>query len=327
MSKTILVTGGAGYIGSHAVIAFLEAGYSVVVLDNLSTGVRTSVPSQVAFVEGDAGDPDTVRNVFNEHEIDGVIHFAGSLIVPESVSDPLKYYQNNTCVSRSLIENCVRAGVKRFVFSSTAAVYGNSERVPVTEDMPTQPVNPYGWSKLMTEQILWDTAAAHKFSYIALRYFNVAGADPEGRVGQSTPGATNLIKVACEVATGKRKELEVFGEDYDTPDGTGVRDYIHVSDLVSAHVDVYRGLERNCGSAVLNCGYGHGYSVREVISAVESVCGRKLNVASVPRRAGDLGEMTANSNAIREGFGWQPRHDDLELIVRTALDWENSLLS
>ncbi|NQV21073.1 MAG: UDP-glucose 4-epimerase GalE [Rhodospirillales bacterium] len=325
VSKSILITGGAGYIGSHAVIAFLEADFNVVVLDDLSTGVRKSVATNAEFIEGNAGDEALVGQIIQDHDIEGVIHFAGSLIVPESVTDPLKYYRNNTCVSRNLIETCVRTGVGRFVFSSTAAVYGISEHVPVTEDVATLPINPYGWSKLMTELILKDAAAAHPFSYMALRYFNVAGADPGGRVGQSTPGATNLIKVACEVAAGTRDCLDIFGDDYDTPDGTGVRDYIHVTDLVNAHVDAYRGLEKDGQSAVLNCGYGHGYSVRDVVAAVESETGTSLSVAVAPRRAGDPAEMTADSTKVRENYGWQPRYDDLHFIVRTALDWERGL--
>lgn len=239
--------------------------------------------------------------------------------------DPLKYYRNNACVSRTLIECCVRKSVGHFVFSSTAAVYGVSEHVPVTEAAPVVPINPYGNSKLMTEWILRDTAAAHDFSYVALRYFNVAGADPDGRVGQSTPGATNLIKMACETAVGRRKYLEIFGDDYDTLDGTGVRDYVHVSDLAQAHVDVYRGLENGDGSSVLNCGYGHGYSVKEVITVVEAENGKRLDVKIGPRRAGDPAEMTANSDALRTKYEWQPRHDDLQFIVRTALDWEKGL--
>ena len=275
---TILVTGGAGYIGSHTVLAFRDAGCPVVVLDNLSTGVRRAVPEDVVFVEGDAGDLDLTKALLRRHGVDTVVHFAGSIVVPESVSDPLKYYRNNTEVSRRLIQACVETGVRSMVFSSTAAVYGEPDRVPIGEEAATRPENPYGRSKLMTEWVLRDTAAAHDFRFIALRYFNVAGADPEGRTGQSTPGATHLIKVASEVAVGLRPCMEIFGDDYETPDGTCVRDYIHVTDLADAHVRAVQHLRSGGESLVLNCGYGRGYSVREVVEAVEAVTGKALPV-------------------------------------------------
>ena len=324
---TILVTGGAGYIGSHAVLAFREAGYRVVVLDDLSTGRRRAVPDDVTFFAGDAGDQATVTVLLRRHDVATVVHFAGSIVVPESVSDPLKYYRNNTEVSRSLIAACVDAGVKTLVFSSTAAVYGEPETVPIGEDTPARPENPYGRSKLVTEWMLRDTAAAHDFRFVALRYFNVAGADPAGRTGQSTPVATHLIKVACQVALGSRPHMEIFGDDYDTPDGTCVRDYIHVSDLAEAHVDAVRHLQDGGESLVLNCGYGRGYSVSEVLSTLERVIGRALNARKAPRRPGDTAELVADAHRIKSLFGWTPRYDDLELIIRSALDWERSLLT
>ncbi|MCW5698968.1 MAG: UDP-glucose 4-epimerase GalE [Rhodospirillales bacterium] len=321
----ILVTGGAGYIGSHAVLAFSDAGYSVVVIDNLSTGHRESVPSFVPLVEGDVADTALVGKVLVDHNIGAVIHFAGSIVVPESVSDPLKYYGNNTSASRNLIEACVRAGVPHFVFSSTAAVYGIPETIPVSEQTPTQPINPYGASKLMTEWTLRDVANAHDFSYAALRYFNVAGADPSGRTGQSTPLATHLIKVACEAAIGKRSHIQVFGEDYDTPDGTCIRDYIHVSDLAAAHVFALEHLIATDNSFIANCGYGHGYSVREVLKQVESVSGRHLDVRSAPRRPGDPEALVADPSRILATLPWRPEYDDLRFIVQTALEWERKV--
>jgi len=325
VSASILVTGGAGYIGSHAVLAFREAGYAVAVLDDLSTGVRTAVPDDVPLIVGDVGDHSVVDGVIADYRIGGVIHFAGSIVVPESVADPLKYYRNNTSASRTLIEACVRSGVGKFIFSSTAAVYGTPEQVPVTEDTPTAPINPYGASKLVTEWVLRDVAAAHDFRYVALRYFNVAGADPAGRVGQSTPKATHLIKVACETAIGARDHIEVFGDDYDTPDGTCVRDYIHVTDLAEAHVMAFRHLEQGGDSRVLNCGYGHGFSVRQVLETVQQEANVRLDIRNAPRRTGDPPALVSDSSLLREAFGWTPRHDDLGAIVQTALAWEQKL--
>ena len=324
-NNTILVTGGAGYIGSHTVLAFIEAGRRVVVVDDLSTGRREAVPDGVPLVVGDVGDSALIDRVIREHGVGAVVHFAGSIVVPESVTDPLKYYRNNTAASRALIEACLEGGVGRFIFSSTAAVYGLPEESPVSENTPTVPINPYGTSKLVTEWILRDTAAAHGFDYVALRYFNVAGADPAGRTGQSTPNATHLIKIAGQAAIGQRDHIEIFGEDYPTPDGTCIRDYIHVSDLAAAHVDALRHLDKGGESLVLNCGYGRGYSVREVLRAVERVAGIKLNIHGAPRRDGDSVSLVADAAKIRKRFGWQPHYDDLDLIVRTAIDWERKL--
>ena len=319
---TVLVTGGAGYIGSHAVLALREAGHGVVVIDDLSTGVRDLVAEGVPLVTADVGDGAVVGAVLADHDVSAVMHFAGSVVVPESVTKPLDYYRNNTAATRTLIEACVVAGIDRFLFSSTAAVYGVPEAIPVTEDAPTVPINPYGWSKLMSERIFKDAAAAHGLSYAILRYFNVAGADPQGRSGQSTPNATHLIKIAAEVAVGRRERVAIFGEDYETPDGTGVRDYIHVSDLCSAHVIALDHLLGGGESLTLNCGYGRGYSVREVLDAVGSEAGRPLAVASAPRRPGDPPALIANADRIRERLGWRPRHDQLSTIVRTAIAWE-----
>lgn len=320
---TVLVTGGAGYIGSHAVLALRSSGRAVVVLDDLSTGDRGLVPADVPLIVGDVADAERVGSLLRDHRIGTVMHFAGSIIVPESVADPLKYYRNNTAASRNLIEACVTAGVGRFIFSSTAAVYGNPPTRMVTEQTPTAPVSPYGWSKLMTEQMLADVAAAYPaFRYTALRYFNVAGADPAGRAGQVTPNATHLIKLACETALGRRDALNIFGTDYPTPDGTCVRDYIHVSDLADAHVCALGHLEGGGGSLVLNCGYGRGYSVRQVAEAVDRVLGRPLSKVEAPRRAGDPVELVADSARLRHLLGWHPRLDDLDLIVRHALEWE-----
>ena len=318
----VLVTGGAGYIGSHVVLELRGSGYPVVVLDNLSTGNRRVIPADVVFVEGDVGDDDLVGRIIEDNDISAVIHFAGSIVVPESVSDPLKYYWNNTCVSRGLIANCVSKGVRYFVFSSTAAVYGSPAVVPVTEDMPTVPMNPYGASKLMTEWILRDVAAAHDLTYVALRYFNVAGADPLGRSGQSTPLATHLLKVACEAAVGRRDHIEVFGHDYNTPDGTCIRDYIHVSDLADAHIRALEHLASGGRNLVLNCGYGRGYSVLEVLSTVQSRSTKHFEVRRAPRRSGDPPMLVADSTKLRGSLRWQPRLDNLDAIVRTALDWE-----
>jgi len=324
MDKTvpILVAGGAGYIGSHVVMALREAGYQVVIIDDLSTGRREAVPDDVELIIGDVADGDIVSRVLADHQIEYVMHFAGSIVVEESVSDPLKYYRNNTGASRNLIESCVKGGVAGFVFSSTAAVYGIPEAMPVTEQSPVAPINPYGHSKLMTEQVLRDVAPVTDLRYAILRYFNVAGADPAGRSGQVIKNATHLIKVACEVATGRRESMSVFGTDYPTPDGTCIRDFIHVSDLADAHVRVLEWLGDGESCATFNCGYGRGYSVREVLEAVGQVAGHALNVIRGPHRAGDSPEIVADSSLLRQETGWSPRHDDLSLIVQTALDWE-----
>jgi len=324
---TVLITGGAGYIGSHAVLAFREAGHTVAVIDDLSTGRRDAVPEGVPFFEGDVGDRARLDDVLKAQEVSSVIHFAGSLIVPESVVRPLAYYRNNTAVSRTLIEACVESGVRRFVFSSTCAVYGMADRLPLSEDSSTNPINPYGRSKLMTEWMLADAAKAHDLAFVALRYFNVAGADPRGRTGQSTPNATQLIKVASEAAAGRREAVTVFGEDYDTPDGTCIRDYIHVTDLAAAHVAALQYLEAGGESRVFNCGYGHGFSVRQVLDMVRKVSGQDLVVRSGPRRAGDPPTLYADISQIQDRLGWSPAYDDLEEIVASALRWERSLHS
>ncbi len=321
----ILVTGGAGYIGSHVVRQLGERGERVVVLDNLSTGFRDAV-LHGEFVHGDTGDLDLVEKVLREHAIDAVMHFAAHIVVPESVSDPLKYYHNNTAKTRSLLEACQRAGVARFVFSSTAAVYGIPDDALISESAPLAPINPYGRSKLMSEWMLRDLADASPMRHVILRYFNVAGADPEGRIGQSTPEATHLIKVACEAVTGKRDSVSIFGTDYPTPDGTGVRDYIHVDDLADAHLKALDHLRGGGASIVLNCGYGHGYSVRELLAAVERASGQRLPVREGPRRPGDPPVLVAVADRIRSTLGWQPAHDDIDAIVHTALAWEKRLL-
>ncbi|HWI86902.1 MAG TPA: UDP-glucose 4-epimerase GalE [Sphingomonas sp.] len=323
---TILVTGGAGYIGSHAVLALLDAGWPVVVVDNLVTGFRWAVPEAATFVQADISGVETMTAVIAEHGIGAIMHFAGSVVVPESVVDPLKYYRNNTAASRSLIEAAVAGGVKHFIFSSTAATYGIPEQVPVREDAPRQPINPYGMSKLMTEIMLKDTAAAHPINYCALRYFNVAGADPKGRSGQSTAGATHLIKIAVEAAAGKRDSVSVYGSDYDTPDGTGVRDYIHVSDLADAHIDALDYLLANPGeSLTMNCGYGRGYSVLEVLDTVDRVTNRTIKRRMEARRAGDPDALVADNSKILATLPWRPKRDDLATIVGDALMWERRL--
>jgi UDP-glucose 4-epimerase len=321
----ILVTGGAGYIGSHMVHALADAGESVVVLDNLSTGFEWAVPPEVPLVVGETGDEALVGSLIAEHAVTEIIHFAASIVVPDSVSDPLRYYRNNTANSRSLIEAAVRGGVRHFIFSSTAAVYGNPARVPVSEDDPLQPMSPYGSSKLMTEIMLRDAAAAHGLGYVVLRYFNVAGADPRLRTGQSTPDATHLIKVAVQTALGMRPRMDVFGTDYPTPDGTCIRDYIHVSDLVAAHADALRYLRSGGASATMNCGYGRGFSVLEVIEAVKRASAVDFPVRFVPRRPGDPAQIVAASERARSLLGWQPRLDDLAAIVEHALAWERRL--
>ena len=322
----VLVTGGAGYIGSHAVLALMDAGWSVAVIDNLSTGFRFAIPDGVPFYEGDIEDDGLLSRIFAEQGTRAIMHFAGSIIVPESVEDPLKYYQNNTVKSRALIAAAVNAGVPHFIFSSTAATYGVPDVAAVSEDTPTVPINPYGWSKLMTEQMLRDTANAEAINFCALRYFNVAGADPQARTGQSTEGATHLIKVAVEAALGKRDSVGVFGTDFDTPDGTGVRDYIHVSDLAAAHVLALEALiaqpER---SLTMNCGYGRGFSVLEVLDAVDRVTNRKIDRRMEGRRAGDPASLISDPARIRATLPWQPQFADLDTIIGHALAWERRL--
>jgi UDP-glucose 4-epimerase len=323
-NKKILVTGGAGYIGSHVVRQLGLAGEDVLTLDNLSTGFEAAVTTGELIV-GDTGDQELLETIFGDNEIDTVIHFAAHTIVPESVSDPLKYYRNNTASSRTLLEAAATHGVKNVVFSSTAAVYGIPNGGKASEESATLPINPYGTSKLMTEWMLRDLATAGGPNYVALRYFNVAGCEPTGRIGQSTPKATLLVKVACEAATGRRPGVSIFGTDFPTPDGTGLRDYIHVEDLATAHLDALKYLRSGGESAVLNCGYGHGYSVREVLAAVERANGEKLNITEEPRRAGDPPELIAVANRVREVLGWTPRYDDLDTIVTTALEWERKI--
>lgn len=325
LDGAVMVTGGAGYIGSHAVLALLDAGYRVVVIDNLVTGFAWAVDPRATLIEMAVEDA-AVRDVIAEHGVKAIMHFAGSVVVPESVSDPLKYYRNNTAATRALIESAVVTGVPHFIFSSTAATYGIPAKVPVAEGDPTVPINPYGMSKLMTEAMLRDVAAAHPINYAALRYFNVAGADPRGRTGQSTAGATHLIKVAVEAATGKRGHVAIFGTDFATPDGTGVRDYIHVSDLTAAHVDALGLLiAEPARSHTLNVGYGKGFSVREVLDAVDRVTNMTIERRIEGRRAGDPDALIADNSAILAALPWRPRHDDLDGIVRDALAWERKL--
>ncbi|MEG3161739.1 UDP-glucose 4-epimerase GalE [Sphingomonas sp. LB2R24] len=322
----VMVTGGAGYIGSHAVLALLDAGYDVVVLDNLVTGFDWAVDPRAALVEANVADDAKVRAAIREHNVKAIMHFAGSVVVPESVSDPLKYYRNNTAASRALIESAVVEGVPHFIFSSTAATYGTPEKVPVAEGDPTVPINPYGMSKLMTEAMLRDVAAAHPMNYAALRYFNVAGADPQGRSGQSTVGATHLIKIAVEAATGKRGHVGVYGTDFDTPDGTGVRDYIHVTDLAAAHVAALEVLiAEPAKSHTLNAGYGKGFSVLDVLDAVDKITNRTIERRLEGRRAGDPAMLISDNRAILKALDWTPRHADLDGIVRDALAWERAL--
>lgn len=321
---SILVTGGAGYIGSHVVLQLRARGEQVVVLDNLSTGFRQAV-LETPLVVADVGDREQMLAVIRRHGIDTVMHFAAHTIVPESVQNPLKYYGNNTCATRSLLQVCSETGVRHVVFSSTAAVYGIPDGDYADESTPTAPINPYGTSKLMSEWMLRDLSAATDLRYVALRYFNVAGSDPAGRIGQSTRAATLLVKVACEASVGKRPHVSIFGTDYPTPDGTGVRDYIHVEDLATAHLAALDYLRKSGTSAVLNCGYGHGYSVREVLNAVERVSGKSLVIREEPRRAGDPPVLVARADRIRSLLGWQPKLDNLDTIVRTSLGWEERL--
>jgi UDP-glucose 4-epimerase len=321
----VLVTGGAGYIGSHMVLELLDEGEDVVVLDDLSTGFRRAVPEAATFVQGDMGDGELVLRTIQEHGVDAIAHFAARIVVPESVADPLAYYLNNTVKSRALLQAAVGGGVRHVIFSSTAAVYGEPSVNPVPEDLGLEPINPYGRSKLMTEWMLQDAAKAYGLTYVALRYFNVAGADPKGRSGQSTPQATHLIKVACQAALGERPHLDVFGTDYPTRDGSCVRDYIQVSDLARAHVLALDHLRKGGESLTLNCGYGQGYSVLEVIDVVKRVSGVDFPVNLSPRRPGDPAALIAQADRVRERLGWQPRYQNLEIIVEQALAWERGL--
>jgi UDP-glucose 4-epimerase len=323
---TILVTGGAGYIGSHMVQALVEAGESVVVIDNLTTGFSAFVPVGVPLFIGDAGDENLVEGVIASHAIQSIIHFAGSVVVPESMRDPLGYYRNNTMTTRNLLNAAVKGGVRRFIFSSTAAVYGNPDSVPVGEQAATRPLSPYGSSKLMSEIMLHDVAAAHDLNYVVLRYFNVAGADPRARIGLATVGATHLLKIAVEAATGQRAKIDVFGTDYLTKDGSCIRDFIHVSDLAQAHRAALAYLTSGGTSATLNCGYGRGYSVIETIEAVRRVSGRNFAVQYAPRRPGDIMTMVADTSRMRQLLDWTPRYDDLDTIAAHALAWEQKLL-
>lgn len=322
---TILVTGGAGYIGSHMTYALCDSGVKVVVLDNLVTGIRANVCPAAHFVEGSVADGALVDGILQRHAIDAVVHFAGSVVVPESVADPIKYYQNNSGASAALVQACLRNGVRNFVFSSTAAVYGVPDIAMVSENVPLNPINPYGRSKLMTEWLLADVAAAHDFTYTALRYFNVAGADPKGRTGQSTANATHLIKRACQVALGVHPRLDIFGTDFPTPDGTGVRDYIHVSDLIAAHLLALDYLRGGGKSLTLNVGYGRGFSVKDVVRVTQQVCGHPIPVHEGPRRAGDPPALVADSTRLKETLHWKPRFDDLTQIVASAFAWERGL--
>jgi UDP-glucose 4-epimerase len=322
----VLVTGGAGYIGSHMVLNLADAGEQVVVLDNLVTGFDWAIDGRATYEPGNAGDIELVHGLIDKHGITEIVHFAGSIVVPESVTDPLKYYGNNTATSRSLIEAAVKGGVKHFIFSSTAAVYGMTGLAPVVETTPLNPMSPYGRSKLMTEMMLADVAAAHPITYGVLRYFNVAGADPQGRSGQSTPMATHLIKVACQVALGQRPKMDIFGTDYETPDGTCIRDYIHVTDLIEAHALLLKYLRNGGDSTTMNAAYNQGYSVRQVVDTVRTVSGINLRADEGPRRAGDPASVTATGEKLRSGLGWVPKHDDLTEIVESAYAWERHLM-
>jgi UDP-glucose 4-epimerase len=322
---TVLVTGGAGYIGSHTVLALAEAGEDVVVIDNLSTGFSTYLPEGVPLFIGDAGDENLVEGVIAQHDIESIIHFAGSVVVPESMRDPLGYYRNNFMTARNLLNVAVKRGINRFIFSSTAAVYGNPDQVPVPEHAPTRPLSPYGSSKLMTEIMLHDVASAYGMQYVTLRYFNVAGADPQARIGLATVGATHLLKIAVEAATGQRAKIDVFGTDYPTQDGSCIRDFIHVADLSQAHRSALAYLRRGGASTTLNCGYGRGYSVLETIDAVRRVSGRSFAVQYAPRRPGDIMTMVADTSRIRGMLDWKPQYDDLETIAAHALAWEEKL--
>ena len=322
---TVLVTGGAGYIGSHTVLALAEAGEDVVVIDDLSTGFSTYLPEGVPLFIGDAGDENLVEGVIAQHNIESIIHFAGSVVVPDSMRDPLGYYRNNFMTARNLLNVAVKRGINRFIFSSTAAVYGNPDLVPVPEHAPTRPLSPYGSSKLMTEIMLHDVAAAYGMQYVVLRYFNVAGADPQARIGLATVGATHLLKIAVEAATGQRAKIDVFGTDYPTQDGSCIRDFIHVTDLSQAHRSALAYLRNGGASTTLNCGYGRGYSVLETIDAVRRVSGRSFAVQYAPRRPGDIMTMVADTSRIRGLLDWKPQYDDLETIAAHALAWEDKL--
>ncbi|MBI5263811.1 MAG: UDP-glucose 4-epimerase GalE [Bradyrhizobium sp.] len=322
---TVLVTGGAGYIGSHTVLALAEAGENVVVIDDLSTGFSAHLPEGVPLFIGDAGDENLVEGVISQHHVESIVHFAGSVVVPDSMRDPLGYYRNNTMTTRSLLNAAVKSGVNRFIFSSTAAVYGNPDHVPVPEEAPTRPLSPYGFSKLMSEIMLHDAASAYGMRFVVLRYFNVAGADPQARIGLATVGATHLLKIAVEAATGQRAKIDVYGTDYPTPDGSCIRDFIHVTDLAEAHRSALAHLRGGGASATLNCGYGRGYSVLETIDAVRRVSGRSFAVQYAPRRPGDIMTMVADANRIRTVLDWKPRYDNLETIAAHALAWEEKL--
>ncbi|MDE2379197.1 UDP-glucose 4-epimerase GalE [Bradyrhizobium sp.] len=322
---TVLVTGGAGYIGSHTVLALAEAGEDVVVIDDLSTGFSTYLPEGVPLFIGDAGDENLVEGVIAQHDVESIIHFAGSVVVPDSMRDPLGYYRNNFMTARNLLNVAMKRGINRFIFSSTAAVYGNPDQVPVPEHAPTRPLSPYGSSKLMTEIMLHDAASAYGMQYVVLRYFNVAGADPQARIGLATVGATHLLKIAVEAATGQRAKIDVFGTDYPTPDGSCIRDYIHVSDLAQAHRSALAHLRAGGASMTLNCGYGRGYSVLETIDAVRRVSGRSFAVQYAPRRPGDIMTMVADTGRIRSVLDWKPQYEDLETIATHALAWEEKL--
>jgi UDP-glucose 4-epimerase len=322
---TVLVTGGAGYIGSHTVLALAEAGEDVVVIDDLSTGFSAYLPEGVPLFIGDAGDENLLEGVIAQHNIESIIHFAGSVVVPESMRDPLGYYRNNFMTARNLLNVAVKRGINRFIFSSTAAVYGNPDQVPVPEHAPTRPLSPYGSSKLMTEIMLHDVASAYGMQYVTLRYFNVAGADPQARIGLATVGATHLLKIAVEAATGQRAKIDVFGTDYPTQDGSCIRDFIHVTDLSQAHRSALAYLRNGGASTTLNCGYGRGYSVLETIDAVRRVSGRSFAVQYAPRRPGDIMTMVADTSRIRSLLDWKPQYDDLETIAAHALAWEDKL--
>ena len=324
---TVLVTGGAGYIGSHTVRALVDAGVNVVVIDNLSTGFSHFIPEGVPLFIGDAADENLVEGVIAQHNVGAIVHFAGSVVVPDSMRDPLAYYRNNTMTTRNLLNAAVKCNVSRFIFSSTAAVYGNPDTMPVTEEAPTRPLSPYGSSKLMTEIMLHDVATAHAMNYVVLRYFNVAGADPQARIGLATVGATHLLKIAVEAATGQRAKIDVFGTDYPTADGSCIRDFIHVSDLAQAHVAALSYLDQGGRSATLNCGYGRGYSVLETIEAVRRASGRNFAISYAERRPGDIMTMIADTARIRATLDWTPQYDSLDTIARHALAWEEKLLA
>lgn len=324
---TVLVTGGAGYIGSHMVWALLDQGEELVVVDRLSNGVRNSIPQDIPFYQVDIADKDAIAKIISDHNIDAIIHFAGSISVADSIENPLEYYRNNTMNSQNLIEVALDQGVEHMVFSSTAAVYGTPLKTdPVIEETPLHPQSPYGHSKMMTERILTDTSAANEsFNFAALRYFNVAGADPKGRTGQTTQGALSLIKVACETAAGKREHIQIYGTDYDTPDGTCIRDFIHVTDLVQAHISALYQLRHKSKSMIANCGYGKGFSVLDVLKTVSQVAGKELNIQTASRRPGDIVSITANNNRIKTLTDWHEQHDDLEQIIQSAYSWEQGL--